>query len=112
DAAVPGTAARVSLPHPEIFAALQPGAELLLDDGRVRLRVERCGADYAETLVINGGTLSDRKGVNVPGVVLPLSAMTEKDRADLDFGLSLGVDWVALSFVQRPEDIREIRQIV
>ncbi|MCY1221701.1 Pyruvate kinase [compost metagenome] len=112
DAAVPGTAERVSLPHPEIFAALQPGAELLVDDGRVRLRVERCGADYAETIVVNGGTLSDRKGVNVPGVVLPLSAMTGKDRADLDFGLSLGVDWVALSFVQRAEDIEDIRQIV
>ncbi len=112
DASVPGSVERVSLPHPEIFAALQPGAELLVDDGRVRLRVERCGPEYAETTVINGGTLSDRKGVNVPGVVLPLSAMTEKDRRDLDFGLSLGVDWIALSFVQRAEDIEEIRQIV
>ncbi len=111
DASVPGSVERVSLPHPEIFAALQPGAELLVDDGRVRLRVERCGPEYAETTVINGGTLSDRKGVNVPGVVLPLSAMTEKDRSDLDFGLSLGVDWIALSFVQRAEDIEEIRQI-
>ncbi len=112
DASVPGSVERVSLPHPEIFAALQPGAELLVDDGRVRLRVERCGPEYAETTVINGGTLSDRKGVNVPGVVLPLSAMTGKDRCDLDFGLSLGVDWIALSFVQRAEDIEEIRQIV
>jgi pyruvate kinase len=108
----PGSASRVVLPHPEIFAALEPGAELLLDDGRVRLRVERCGADFAETRVVNGGPLSDRKGVNVPGVVLPLSALTEKDRSDLEFGLKLGVDWVALSFVQRPEDIVEVRALV
>ncbi|AGW92897.1 MULTISPECIES: pyruvate kinase [Cupriavidus] len=112
DASTPGSVERVSLPHPEIFAALQEGTELLVDDGRVRLRVERCGSDFAETTVVNGGTLSDRKGVNVPGVVLPLSAMTEKDRRDLDFGLTLGVDWIALSFVQRAEDIQEIKQIV
>lgn len=112
DASIPGSARRVLLPHPEIFAALQPGTELLLDDGRVRLRVEQCGADFAETCVINGGPLSDRKGVNVPGVVLPLSALTEKDRRDLAFGLKLGVDWVALSFVQRPQDIAEVRALV
>lgn len=108
----PGSATRVSLPHPEIFAALEAGTELLLDDGKIRLRVDRCGPDFAETTVINGGTLSDRKGVNVPGVVLPLSAMTDKDRRDLDFALTLGVDWIALSFVQRAEDIREIKAIV
>lgn len=112
DGAVRGDATRVSLPHPEIFAALHPGAELLLDDGRLRLRVERCGPDFAETCVVNGGALSDRKGVNVPGVVLPLSAMTPKDKADLDFGLSLGVDWIALSFVQRAADIEEVKAIV
>ena len=108
----PGSVERVLLPHPEIFAALQPGSELLLDDGRVRLQVERCGADFAETRVVAGGPLSDRKGVNVPGVVLPLSSLTDKDRRDLDFGLKLGVDWVALSFVQRPEDIVEVRELV
>lgn len=108
----PGNQTRVPLPHPEIFAALAEGTELLLDDGRVRLRVERFGPDFAETRVINGGALSERKGVNVPGVVLPLSALTEKDRRDLDYGLTLGIDWVALSFVQRPEDIREIKDIV
>ena len=108
----PGSAERVLLPHPEIFAALQPGSELLLDDGRVRLQVERCGADFAETRVVAGGPLSDRKGVNVPGVVLPLSSLTDKDRRDLEFGLKLGVDWVALSFVQRPEDIVEVRELV
>ncbi len=107
-----GTEARANLPHPEIFAALEAGTDLLLDDGRLRLRVEACGADYADTTVIVGGTLSDRKGVNVPGVVLPISPLTAKDRADLDFGLSLGVDWVALSFVQRPQDIEEARAII
>jgi pyruvate kinase len=112
DISKPGDATRAPMPHPEIFAALKVGTDLLLDDGRLRLKVERFGADFAETRVMAGGPLSDRKGVNVPGVVLPLSAMTEKDRADLDFGLSLGMDWIALSFVQRPEDIREIKAIV
>jgi len=111
DTTTEGDASRVALPHPEIFAALAPGADLLLDDGRIRLRVERCGADVADTRVVNGGRLSDRKGVNVPGVVLPLSALTAKDRRDLDFGLGLGIDWVALSFVQRPEDIAEVRAL-
>jgi pyruvate kinase len=108
----PGDGTRIALPHPEIFAALEPGARLLLDDGRIELRVDRFSHEHADTTVINGGVLSDRKGVNVPGVVLPLSAMTEKDRADLAFGLTLGVDWIALSFVQRAEDIHEIREIV
>lgn len=112
DTQAPGSAARVALPHPEIFAALEEGTELLLDDGRLRLRVESFGKDFAQTRVLNGGKLSDRKGVNVPGVVLPLSAMTVKDRADLDYGLTLGIDWVALSFVQRAEDITEARAII
>jgi pyruvate kinase len=112
DRGQPGDSTRIALPHPEIFAALEPGARLLLDDGRIELRVDRFSNEHADTTVINGGVLSDRKGVNVPGVVLPLSAMTEKDRADLAFGLSLGVDWIALSFVQRAEDIHEIREIV
>jgi pyruvate kinase len=110
--AAPGDATRAPLPHPEIFAALQPGTNLLLDDGRVRLVVEDCGRDYARTRVVTGGPLSDRKGVNVPSVVLPLSALTAKDRSDLEFGFELGVDWVALSFVQRPEDLQEIRGLV
>jgi pyruvate kinase len=107
-----GNVERVALPHPEIFAALEPGARLLLDDGRIELQVERCGDGHADTVVVTGGMLSDRKGVNVPGVVVPMSALTEKDRRDLDFGLSLGVDWIALSFVQRAEDIQEIKEIV
>ncbi len=108
----PGDAKRAPLPHPEIFAAMSAGTELLLDDGKVRLRVDKCGPDFAETDVIVGGKLSDRKGVNVPNAVLPLSALTEKDRSDLSFALDLGVDWMALSFVQRPEDVAEGRKLV
>ncbi len=108
----PGDESRVGLPHPEIFAALAPGAELLLDDGRVRLTVESCGLDHAVTRVVSGRTLSDRKGVNVPGVALPISALTTKDRADLAFALDLGVDWIALSFVQRPEDVAEAHALI
>ena len=108
----PGDVTRAPLPHPEIFAALEAGTDLLVDDGKIRLRVQACGPDFAETRVVNGGTLSERKGVNVPAVLLPISALTSKDRSDLDFGLELGVDWVALSFVQRPEDLQEVRAIV
>jgi pyruvate kinase len=108
----PGSAQRVNLPHPEIFKALVPGAELLLDDGKLRLAVERCGADFAETKVMVGGKLSERKGVNVPGVVLPITALTPKDRRDLDLALELGADWIALSFVQRPEDVSEARELI
>jgi len=108
----PGDQTRAPMPHPEIFKALEVGTDLLVDDGRVRLRVESFGPDFAETRVIAGGAVSDRKGVNVPGVVLPLSALTAKDRADLTYGLTLGIDWIALSFVQRPEDIVEIKSIV
>ena len=110
--AIAGSAQAVQLPHPEIFAALVPGAELLLDDGKLRLKVERCDARGADTTVMAGGKLSDRKGVNVPGVVLPISALTEKDRRDLAVALELEVDWVALSFVQRPEDVHEARALV
>lgn len=107
----PGDQGRASLPHPEIFAALAPGKDLLLDDGKVRLRVERCGGDFAETMVMTGGELSDRKGVNVPAAVLPISPLTDKDRRDLAFALDIGVDWIALSFVQRPEDVAEAKRL-
>ncbi|MFZ6046691.1 pyruvate kinase [Pseudomonas sp. CR3202] len=110
--ATPGDAKRVNLPHPEIIEALEPGMNLLLDDGRLRLQVTAKHADAVETKVIAGGELSDRKGVNVPEAVLQLSPLTAKDRRDLDFGLDLGVDWVALSFVQRPEDIVEARELI
>jgi pyruvate kinase len=107
-----GDAKRAQLPHPEIFAAVQPGTNLLVDDGRLRLRVKKFGSDFAECDVLVGGKLSDRKGVNVPDVVLPLSPLTPKDREDLRFGLDLGVDWVAMSFVQRPEDVAELRKLI
>lgn len=107
-----GSQERIQLPHPEIFQALKPDAELLLDDGRVKLKVTDCSDSHADTEVITGGPLSDRKGVNVPGVLLPLSPLTEKDRADMEFGLEAGVDWCALSFVQRPEDIEEAKALV
>ncbi len=108
----PGDATRAPLPHPEIFRVLEPGTELLLDDGKVRLEAETCGAEYAETRCRVGGVLSDRKGVNIPNVVVPLSAITEKDRADLAFALDHGADWIALSFVQRPDDVAEGRKLV
>jgi len=108
----PGDETRVRLPHPEIFRALRKDSELLLDDGRIRLMISKCGPDFAETRVVTGGTLSDRKGVNVPGVVLPLNPFTKKDRADLRFALELGADWIALSFIQRPEDIAEARRLI
>ena len=101
----PGDVTRAYLPHPEIFAALKPGANLLLDDGKLRLQVKNSGRDFAETEVVVGGALSERKGVNVPDVVLPLSALTQKDRRDLEFAHELGVEWPALSFVQRPKDL-------
>jgi pyruvate kinase len=109
---IEGDQSRVRLPHKEIFAALEAPTDLLLDDGKIRLRVTECGSDYAETEVIAGGPLSDRKGVNVPGVVLPLSALTEKDLKDMNFGLDQGVDICALSFVQRPQDLGDARKLV
>jgi pyruvate kinase len=110
--AAPGDSKRVGLPHPEIFAALKPDTSLLLDDGKLRVVVKSCGAGWADTEVLVGGRLSDRKGVNVPDVVLPVSPLTAKDCSDLEFGLSLGADWVALSFVQRVEDIDEARTLI
>ena len=107
-----GSSRRVNLPHPEIFAALEPGATLLVNDGKIRLKVDDCGPDFADCTVIAGGTISNRKGVNVPDVELPLAALSDKDKADLEFACNLGVDWVALSFVQRPADVEEARTLV
>ena len=109
----PGDAARVCLPHPEIFAVLEPGARLLVNDGKIRLTVRDCGKDFADCTVTVGGTISNRKGVNVPDVVLPLAALSEKDRADLEFVCQLGVDWLALSFVPaaKPADVDEARSL-
>lgn len=108
---VEGDGTRVQLPHKEIFEALEKGATLLVNDGKIRLRVNEHGPDFANCTVEVGGTISDRKGVNVPDVVLPLAALSEKDRVDLEFACELGVDWLALSFVQRPEDIFEAREL-
>ncbi len=109
--AAPGDATRVNLPHPEIFAVLEPGSTLLINDGKIRLRVETCGKDFAECTVVVGGAISNRKGVNVPDVVLPVAALSAKDHKDLEFACELGVDWLALSFVQRPEDVIEARAL-
>jgi len=108
----PGTRHRVRLPHPEILAVLRPGHRLLLDDGRLVLRVTALGEGHVETEVLVPGMLSNNKGVNVPDVVVPLPALTPKDRRDLALALEAGVDWVALSFVQRSEDVAEARKLI
>ncbi|WP_341368646.1 pyruvate kinase [Yoonia sp. BS5-3] len=106
-----GDVNRVKLPHKEIFDALEPGAHLLVNDGKIKLRVKDCGGDFADCEVVVGGTISNRKGVNVPDVTLPLAALSEKDRKDLEFVCDLGVDWLALSFVQRAADVEEARAL-
>ncbi len=108
----PGDASRIGVPHPEIFAALRTGAAVLLDDGKVRLRVIKHGPDFADTVVEAGEMLSDHKGLNLPDIAIPIPALTDKDRADLNFALKQGVDWVALSFVQRASDMAELRSLV
>ena len=108
----PGDSTRVELPHREIYEALEKGARLLLDDGKLVLRVTAVAPERIDTVVEVGGALSDRKGVNVPDVVVPMPALTPKDRADLDFALDQGADWIALSFVQRPEDVAEARALI
>ena len=108
----PGDARRVTLPHPELFAALSAGATLLVDDGKVRLKVTRFGDGFADTEVVAGTGLSDHKGVALPGALIPHPALTDKDRKDLAYALRIGVDWVALSFVQRAADMAELRRIV
>ncbi len=108
----PGDSRRASLPHPEVFEVLAEGQDLLLNDGRVRLRVGAVGTDFVETEVIHGGLVGDHKGVNLPATILPIPALTAKDRRDLAFGLESGADWIALSFVQRPEDVAEARKLV
>jgi pyruvate kinase len=109
--AAPGTRDRVPLPHPEVLAALAPGVHLLIDDGKMRLEVEEVRQGSALARVVAGGKLSERKGVSVVGAVLPLSAVTDKDREDLAFALDMGADWIALSFVQQPADLDELRKI-
>jgi pyruvate kinase len=107
----PGDTARVELPHPEILAALAPGHRLLLDDGKVRLRVVECTPEKAVTTVEFGTVLSNRKGVSVPDSIVVFTALTPKDRSDLEAALNAGVDWIGLSFVQRPEDLAEVKKV-
>lgn len=108
----PGDATRVELPHQEIFAAIARDARLLLDDGKLVLRVLDHDDDKIVTEVVVGGALSNSKGLNVPDVVLPMAALTPKDISDLHFAVEQGVDWIALSFVQRPEDLAEARKLI
>src|SRR5262245_12738893 len=108
----PGSAARVFLPHPQIFDAVEAGHTLLLDDGRIRMTVASKTRSRIDATVVVGGTISSRKGISLPDTVLPIGPLTDKDKADLDFVLRLGIDWVAFSFVQRGEDMRLARRIV
>ena len=108
----PGDNKRVYLPHPEIFASVKVGDFLLLNDGRLRVEITGVSPSRIDTTIIFGGTLSNRKGVNLPNTLLPIPALTEKDRADLEAAASIGVDWIALSFVQRPEDVAEARALI
>ncbi|APX12757.1 pyruvate kinase [Tateyamaria omphalii] len=107
-----GDSRRVCLPHPEIFQALDVGKTLLVNDGKIRLKVEACGPDFADCVVTAGGVISNRKGVNVPDVELPLAALSDKDKSDLHFVADLGVDWIALSFVQRAADVEEAKAMI
>lgn len=107
-----GTDKRFELPHPELFATVGPGDRLLIDDGKVRLKVLEAGENKITAEVLVGGTVSNNKGVNVPDVVVPIPALTEKDKSDLRFALEQGADWIALSFVQRPEDVAEARSLI
>lgn len=107
----PGDAHRVQLPHPEIISALNEGDTVLIDDGKLRLTVESVRGGRAVARVAVGGRISNRKGVNLPDTTIPVGAMTEKDRSDLDAAIEAGVDWIGLSFVQRPEDIAEARKL-
>ncbi len=107
----PGTADRVHLPHPEILSSLEPGHTVLIDDGKLRLRVKSVKKGSATTSVEVAGKISNRKGVSLPDTTIPVAAMTEKDRSDLEAALDAGVDWIALSFVQRPEDVAEVKKV-
>jgi pyruvate kinase len=108
----PGDSQRVRLPHAELFEAVKPGTNILIDDGRVRLKVVETGDHKIVSEVQVGGPVSDNKGVNVPDVVVPIPALTDKDRDDLQFALEQRTDWIALSFVQRPEDVAEARTLI
>ena len=107
-----GDESRVCLPHPEVIAAMKPGSEILLDDGKVRARIKEQGKDYLLAEIMAGSKLSNNKGFNIPGVIIPMPALTDKDRVDLDAALEMGADWVAQSFVQTAADVAEARKII
>jgi len=111
DNPTPGDTKRVHLPHPEIIKSVEPGHRILIDDGRVQLRAEKVDADAITATVLAGTKISDRKGVSLPDTDLPVGALTEKDRRDLEAALATGVDWIALSFIQRPDDLAEVRKV-
>ncbi|BCM86277.1 pyruvate kinase [Methylobacterium indicum] len=111
DDPTPGDATRVHLPHPEILSALEPGHAVIVDDGKLRLVVTEVAPGRAVTRVVTGGKISNRKGVSLPDTTIPVAAMTEKDRLDLEAGLAAGADWIAVSFVQRPEDVVEVKAV-
>lgn len=108
----PGNGERVCLPHPEVLDVIEPGGKILLDDGKVRIRITEKGPGWLVGEIRTGASLSDKKGFNVPGIVLPIPALTKKDRIDLEAALGMGVDWIAQSFVQQPEDVREARELI
>jgi pyruvate kinase len=108
----PGDETRVCLPHPEVIQCMKPGSEILLDDGKVRVRITEQGKDFLVGEIVAGSKLSNNKGFNIPGVIIPVPALTEKDRVDLDAALDMGVDWVAQSFVQTAADVAETKKII
>jgi pyruvate kinase len=110
--AKPGDESRVNLPHPEILKVLEKGSQIFLDDGKVRAEVTKKGKDYVEAVIKSGSALSDKKGLNVPGAVIPIPALTDKDKKDLKAALAMGVDWIAQSFVQKPEDAAEAKKLI
>jgi pyruvate kinase len=111
DNPAPGDTNRVHLPHPEILQSVEVGHRLLIDDGKLELKATRCDGKSIETVVVSGNKISDKKGVSLPDTDLPVGALTDKDRADLDAVVAAGVDWVALSFIQRPDDLAEARKL-
>lgn len=110
--AAAGDATRVNLPHPEVLDILKTGNQIFLDDGKVRARITGKGNDYVEAIIEAGSSLSDKKGLNIPDAIIPLAALTEKDKADLAVALDMGVDWIAQSFVQTADDVREAQALI
>ncbi|WP_246786350.1 pyruvate kinase, partial [Bartonella taylorii] len=108
---VSGDAQRVFFPHEDVFSAVKPGDRLLIDDGKLELRAQVCDGHSVQCRVVSGTRISDRKGVSFPDTILPFDSMTSKDKEDLQALLQQPVDWVALSFIQRPEDIIAVRRL-